>query len=254
MHKLSVITINYNNRQGLAGTFASVFSQAFTDFEYIVIDGGSTDGSVALIEAHAARISHWVSEPDKGIYDAMNKGLAAASGQYLNFLNSGDCFLSPQTLDTCIRQLAAQPEIDILYADIHLITDSSPVPELYTHPADLTLRYFKKDILNHQASLIKASLFRELGNFPLQYKLAGDYWFYLKSFLAGKQFVYMNFVMVLYDFNGVSLSSSNHYLTEMNEIWNTLVPVKLRRGIDARTAFKRSRLGRVYAKLSTLFK
>ena len=89
--KLSVITINYNNAEGLAKTMDSVFRQRFSDFEYIVIDGGSTDGSKDLIVNNQDKIAYWCSEKDSGIYNAMNKGIREASGEYLLFLNSGDC-------------------------------------------------------------------------------------------------------------------------------------------------------------------
>ena len=90
--RYSIITINYNNRDGLRKTIESVVNQSCRDIEYIVIDGGSTDGSVEVIEEYAGKIDYWVSERDKGIYNAMNKGLAQAHGEYLNFMNSGDCF------------------------------------------------------------------------------------------------------------------------------------------------------------------
>ncbi len=90
--KLSIITVNLNNKDGLQKTIDSVISQTFKDFEWIVIDGGSTDGSKELIEKYSDYISYWVSEPDKGIYNAMNKGIKVAKGDYLEFLNSGDIF------------------------------------------------------------------------------------------------------------------------------------------------------------------
>ena len=88
---LSIITINYNNINGLQNTLQSVFCQSRHDFEWIVIDGGSTDGSKELLEKYTNRINYWVSEPDHGIYEAMNKGIKVAKGDYLQFLNSGDC-------------------------------------------------------------------------------------------------------------------------------------------------------------------
>ena len=90
MPKLSIITVNLNNREGLRKTAESVVSQTYKDYEWIVIDGGSTDGSKELIEQYAEHISYWVSEPDKGIYNAMNKGIRQAHGEYFLFLNSGD--------------------------------------------------------------------------------------------------------------------------------------------------------------------
>ena len=96
--KLTVVTINYNNCKGLEKTLRSVTSQLTPEVEYVVIDGGSTDGSVDLIKRYEKNISFWVSEPDKGIYNAMNKGIAHAKGEYINFMNSGDCFHSPDVL------------------------------------------------------------------------------------------------------------------------------------------------------------
>ena len=87
--KYSIITINYNNRDGLEMTINSVLGQSYQDLEYIIIDGGSTDGSVEVIKKYESRIDYWVSEPDKGVYNAMNKGIGKASGDYLNFMNSG---------------------------------------------------------------------------------------------------------------------------------------------------------------------
>ena len=96
--KLSIITVNLNNKDGLQKTIDSVISQTFKDFEWIVIDGGSTDGSKELIEKYSDYISYWVSEPDKGVYNAMNKGIQVAKGEYLNFMNSGDSFICETTL------------------------------------------------------------------------------------------------------------------------------------------------------------
>ena len=95
---ISVITINYNNHAGLLKTIDSVVNQTYNNFEYIIIDGGSTDGSVDVIYKYADRIDYWVSEPDKGIYNAMNKGIDVAKGEYCIFLNSGDSFCDYQTL------------------------------------------------------------------------------------------------------------------------------------------------------------
>ena len=254
MNVLSIITINYNNKQGLADTFASVFAQTFFNFEYIVIDGGSTDGSTDIIEQHAGKISRWVTEKDEGIYDAMNKGITAASGEYLIFLNSGDCFHKPDTLGRCMQYLSGFPDADILYADIYLISGPQAEPELYTHPANLRLKYFKNHVLNQQASLIRAGLFKEFGLFPVKYKLADDYWLYLKSFLAAKLFIHMNFVMIRYDFTGLSFTSGKAYLLEQEDIWQNLVPEPMRRGIDRFDKFQKSKPGKLMTRVFKVFR
>lgn len=96
--KLSIITVNLNNLEGLKKTYDSVVCQTFTDYEWLVIDGGSTDGSREFIEQHQDKFAYWCSEPDKGIYNAMNKGIVRAKGEYLNFMNSGDCFACEETV------------------------------------------------------------------------------------------------------------------------------------------------------------
>jgi len=101
--KLSIITVNLNNKSGLQKTIDSVISQTYKDFEWIIIDGGSTDGSKELIEQYSQYITYWISEPDKGIYNAMNKGIVQAKGEYLQFLNSGDALYDKYVLDKILK-------------------------------------------------------------------------------------------------------------------------------------------------------
>ena len=96
---ISIITVNFNDKIGLERTLESVFSQNFRNFEYLVIDGGSNDGSKELLEKNSEKINYWVSEPDKGIYNAMNKGISFAKGEYLIFLNSGDHLKNENSLE-----------------------------------------------------------------------------------------------------------------------------------------------------------
>ena len=97
--KISVVTVCYNSVDSIEETMLSVLNQTYSDVEYIIIDGGSTDGTVDIIKKYADRLVYWVSEPDKGIYDAMNKGIAAATGDYINFMNSGDRFASTNVIE-----------------------------------------------------------------------------------------------------------------------------------------------------------
>ena len=113
--KLSIITINFNNKAGLERTITSVFQQDFKDFEFIVIDGGSTDGGKELIESNKQHFSYLVSEADKGIYNAMNKGIAKAKGEYVFFLNSGDEFVNSKALQSIVQSLSGE---DIIYFNI----------------------------------------------------------------------------------------------------------------------------------------
>lgn len=145
----SVITINYNHADGLERTIRSVVDQTYHDFEYIVIDGGSTDGSRDVIKRYADRIDFWVSEPDGGIYPAMNKGTAHAHGCYCLYLNSGDEFYS----DDVLRQVAeCRLDEDIVCGDLCIGGN------ILCNPADVTMKLFYKSTLYHQATFIRTTL------------------------------------------------------------------------------------------------
>jgi glycosyltransferase involved in cell wall biosynthesis len=163
--KLSIITINYNNLEGLKRTYESVVSQTCQDFEWIIIDGGSTDGSKDFIEEHQAQFAYWCSEPDKGIYNAMNKGIVKATGEYLQFLNSGDNLVDDKVIE---EFLALGWEEDVVSGDIILDGDINEIrynpdeEELdfdrmrsgagVTHPSS----YIKKKYLINMVCMMKA--------------------------------------------------------------------------------------------------
>ena len=119
--KYSIITINLNNSAGLRKTIESVVNQTFQDFEYIIIDGGSTDGSVDIIKEYSSRIDYWVSEPDRGIYNAMNKGIVQAHGDYINFMNSGDCF----SKNTILEEIYADLSFDFVFGKARTIPNNT---------------------------------------------------------------------------------------------------------------------------------
>ena len=138
--KLSIITVNLNNRIGLERTINSVVSQTFKDFEWIVIDGGSTDGSKELITQYANHFAYWVSEPDKGIYNAMNKGIKVAKGEYLLFLNSGDWIIDERVAQDFIETSISA---DIISGDVCLVYDENTMPiKKSPSPEDVGFDYF----------------------------------------------------------------------------------------------------------------
>ena len=173
--KLSIITVNLNNLEGLKKTYESVVCQTFTDYEWLVIDGGSTDGSREFIEEHQDKFAYWCSEPDKGIYNAMNKGIVRAKGDYLNFMNSGDCFVCEETLATVFGK---KRTADILYGyviegDVNGKCTPSRMmkPDIYWY--DLFLQTFP-----HQSSFIRRTLFTINGLYDENCKIVADWkWF-----------------------------------------------------------------------------
>ncbi|MBF2708228.1 glycosyltransferase family 2 protein [Flavobacterium soyangense] len=174
--KLSIITINYNNLEGLQRTIESVLNQTWKEFEYIVIDGGSTDGSAAYIESQSENIDYWVTEQDNGIYNAMNKGILKATGEYLLFLNSGDCFFSQTVLQENYNLIVNN---DLIYFDLQVIGTTETFIKKY--PDELLFSYFINDTLPHPATFIKASLFDKIGLYDESLKIVSDWKFFIES-------------------------------------------------------------------------
>lgn len=200
-HKFSIITINFNDKAGLQKTFDSVFSQTCKDFEFIVIDGGSGDGSKELIEANQTKIKYWVSEKDKGVFHAMNKGISAATGEFLIFMNSGDVFNAPITLQEVTPDLTA--DYDIYYGDNYKESPSSK--RLKTYPEKLNFSFFYTSSINHQSSFIRRSLFEKYFYYNEDYKIASDWEFFVYTIChQNVPYLYLKKTIAVYDFTGIS--------------------------------------------------
>lgn len=196
--KYSIISINYNNKEGLEKTIQSVLGQTCQDFEYIIIDGGSTDGSTDVIREHAARISYWVSEPDGGRYPAMNKGIKHAKGDYLNFMNSGDTFHSPKVLED-IAELGFTE--DIITGGFY---DCEKGVKHIIKPQEVTLLTMLKNTFNHQATFIKRELFKKR-LYDENYIIQSDAKFNYQSIIYDNCSVrIIDYIIANYDFNGIS--------------------------------------------------
>ncbi len=221
---LSIVTINYNNLEGIKLTFKSVFEQTAGDFEYIVIDGGSTDGSVEYINQFQNKVTRFISEKDKGIYDAINKGIVYSNGKYLMFLNSGDCLCDSETIGNCLKEIKLSTSTDVFYGNILFKRQHASDLPLHIHPSKLDISFFESNNINHQASLINSNLFEEFGLYPLNYKLASDHWLNLKCIIENKKFSYINRPLVIYDFTGESSKRRDEYDEEMKSMWEIMVP------------------------------
>jgi glycosyltransferase involved in cell wall biosynthesis len=176
--KLSIVTINYNNKAGLEKTIQSVIDQTFTEFEFIIIDGGSNDGGAEVIKAHEHRLTYWVSERDKGVFHAMNKGIRIAKGDYLLMLNSGD-YLHNNVVLKKIFENKTYTE-DILYGDVVREAGNKFLGNNF-FPDKLTFGYLRKTPLSHQATFIRKSLHEKLGLYDEQLKFSADWIFILKA-------------------------------------------------------------------------
>jgi glycosyltransferase involved in cell wall biosynthesis len=199
--KLSIITVNKNNDIGLERTSQSVACQTFEDFEWIVIDGASTDNSVDIIKSYADKMSYWVSEPDTGIYNAMNKGIRQAKGEYCLFLNSGDWLVSLNSLKKAFDIINDLDYADFYYGDC-LVSDNS----MWKMPHELSIdNIYLLNAPSHQNTLIKRSLFYDHEFYAENYRTVSDSIFFLKEFcLHHSKFVYINTIISIYNLGGIS--------------------------------------------------
>jgi glycosyltransferase involved in cell wall biosynthesis len=201
---ISIITINFNNAIGLEKTINSVTSQLFHDYEYLVIDGGSNDGSVDIIKRQK-KINYWVSERDGGIYDAMNKGILKATGHYLLFLNSGD-FLCDNVLQHVFDE---NQRNDIIYGNMKINWGESKITAGYM-PNKITIEHMVKDTLWHPISFIKKELFDKFGLYNTNYKIVADYDFFFKTIIMNKvSTCHLNLFITEYNVEGLSSLPSN---------------------------------------------
>jgi glycosyltransferase involved in cell wall biosynthesis len=212
---LSVITVVYNNVDHVERTLLSVLNQTYPHIEYIVIDGASTDGTLQVIEKYKDRIAKLISEPDKGIYDAMNKGLAVATGDYVLFMNSGDEIYDPETVANIF---ASADNADIYYGETEMLNDKGESLGQRRHkaPNKFTWRSFKYGMsISHQAIYIKRSLVEQ---YDPQYQLSADIDWIIRAAKKAKTIVNVNQYVAKYLVGGMSKAKHRQSLQERFDI------------------------------------
>lgn len=218
--KLSIITINYNNCDGLRKTIESVVNQTWQEFEYIIIDGGSTDGSVEVIKEYADRIDYWVSEPDKGIYNAMNKGVAVAHGEYCQFLNSGDALSDTNVIKCIVSDL----EDKALYFAKTRFMDTLGI---ITTPQQITMRTLYTRSLPHPSSYIQRQL---LQKFPYDetLRIVSDWKFWIQAIIMENcSYGIIDVIAVDFDTNGISAKQKNIAQKERDAVLKQFLPSRI---------------------------
>jgi len=181
--KISVITVCYNSARTLERTLQSVAEQDWSDVEHIVIDGGSSDGSAKILETFRSRLAHVVSEPDHGIYDAMNKGLACAQGEIVCFLNSDDYYVNPQVLSAVAAKMQAQ-DLDAFMGDVGFFHERFPQRLVRRYRSDRFTpeRLAWGWIPAHPALFLRKRIIQRVGRFKIDYRIAGDFEFIVRAF------------------------------------------------------------------------
>ena len=276
--KLSIITINYNNAEGLRKTLASVASQTYADIEHVIVDGGSTDGSVEIIRQYVCangaqgggsqtcrtgqtsrtKVCHqirWISEPDKGIYNAMNKGIRMATGEYIEILNSGDILAADDVTERMMAALASYSEQcerstgeaelqqsdlpTILYGNMikeypdgHRVVDRCQAKD-YTPES---FYYFYRGTLNHDCAYIRRDLFEKYGLYNEDMKICSDWEWYVRAIvLGGEKTVYTNIDVTIFDMTGISESNGKNrelIQKERREYLESILPAAVLRDYE----------------------
>lgn len=223
---LSIITINLNNQNGLEKTFNSVVCQSFKNFEYIIIDGSSTDGSLNFIQKSKNKLSYWISEKDTGVFNAMNKGILNSKGQYILFLNSGDWLTDNNVL---LRVFGVPRSADILYGDMNYINGGGLVIRKAADESQLTLSYFLINSLCHPAAFFARRLFKG-SLFDDSYRLSADKKFFIeKIILSGCSIQRLDEVITNFDTSGLTSKPENKKLIqdENRRIIKELFPARV---------------------------
>lgn len=216
---ISIITVNLNNKDGLNKTILSVINQTYRNFEHIVIDGESNDGSRELLEMYSSNFSYWVSENDTGIYNGMNKGIVRAKGDYLLFLNSGDCFFDENSLKKIIPNGNC---LDLVFGNLLVQTQTGSYIKRY--PSQLSFDFFYNwESLPHPATLVKKDLFTRIGLYREDMKISSDGYFFLTALARfGATYKHVDEVIVVFDGSGISGKESYRELlaNERSQILN----------------------------------
>lgn len=223
--RLSIITINRNNAEGLRKTMESVCSQTCRDFEYIVIDGASSDGSVDVIKEYALRMPiNWVSERDTGIFNAMNKGIGRATGQYLHFLNSGDALFDSGVVGNMLKKADENNDPNILVGQLYALGRDGSARKTETND-DFSLLRFYVNFIPHPSTYIKRALFAEYGLYDEKYRIVSDWkWFLQVVVMNGVKPVLTDADVVLFDTSGVSETNPELDAHERRMVLEEVIP------------------------------
>lgn len=200
MIKVSIITVVYNGVKNIEQTIKSVLHQTYSNIEYIVIDGGSTDGSLDIIKKYSDSISYWVSEADKGIYDAMNKGISKATGDLIGIINSDDWY-EP---DAIMNMVTAYEENTVLYGIIRTICNENEVSLYAPYPS-----LIKRIMIPHPTCFIPKTIYSKYGLYELKYKSCADYHLVLRLYQLGVRFKVIERVIANFRVGGFSNTVSS---------------------------------------------
>ena len=206
--KVSIITVVYNAVATIEQTLLSVVKQDYSNIEYIIVAGGATDGTLDIVKKYEKKIALWLSEPDHGIYDAMNKGLTHATGNYIYYLGADDCLLAPTSISQVVSFLQDNPEVDVLCASVMMVDSVYRIEKVYSS------NFSEADVLSgyntpHQGMFVRREILQK-HRFDTSYHIAADYKNFLKFYLDQNIALKKSAMIVAYYANdGVSGNGSD---------------------------------------------
>ncbi len=203
---ISIVTVVFNGEKHLEQTILSVINQSYKNIEYIIIDGASTDRTPQIIKKYKSKINYSVSEPDKGIYDAMNKGIKQAKGEYIGILNSDD-FYEPDAVRIIAEHIKQHSETDVFFGNLYIINPELPDKQLQTYKK--SKKFEKQFSIWHPTVFIKKQTYDTFGIFDTSYKIAADYELLLRFYKKGCRFFYINEAITNFREGGVSYYNKN---------------------------------------------
>lgn len=216
---ITIITVSYNAKSIIEETILSVVNQTYPNIEYIIIDGGSTDGTIDIIKKYEDKITQWISEPDKGIYDAMNKGIHLATGEWINFMNCGDTFWKDNTLELFIDNIKENNNLDIVYGNMIINCNAGKYKVIPEKLENLSIHM----PFCHQSTFVQTTLAKK-HPFDLQYKYVADYNFFYHAYQNRHVFKYIDVTIANYQIDeGYSASNMNKCIIEAHKINKTKI-------------------------------
>ncbi len=219
--KISIITVVYNRANTLKQTIFSVFGQTYKNIEYIVIDGESEDGTAELIKEYENKINYWISEKDNGIYNAMNKGIEAATGEYIQFLNADDVLVNENIIENIVHEIERASMPDVLSAPIWVVDEKRHVQKLLENEIDMNRIQYGHS-LPHPGMFVKRNLLKKY-RFNENYEIASDFELILRCIMDNKTFSFIDEPVVFFGNDGISTSLSiKHIKKRYNEVYDIL--------------------------------
>jgi glycosyltransferase involved in cell wall biosynthesis len=204
----TIVTVTYNAADSLEATIRSVKQQTFGDYEYLIIDGGSTDGTKNIVSANRTSVSEWVSRKDRGLYDAMNRAVRMAKGEYIYFLNSGDSLADRNTLLN-VAGVLKETDAGLIYGDIIATKQGRKVVKISRRISPLKLRLGRK--LIHQSVFVRTALVKAVRGFSLKFPICADYDLLCKLSRANTKMQYVPVTVAVFDLSGISSNLRKTY-------------------------------------------